>query len=122
MGSAPPGLVLSSRGRGVVVRSLCGGLGLGLAATALPAILANGENPTPARFVVGGAVSVAGIVGFLTHRAGRLIPANAAANQARRDTWRARAQAVGRENAERRRDVRLTVRAGTSLALGLGAR
>jgi len=119
----PDSLLLPERtGRGVGVRSLFGGLGLGLAATALPAILANGENPTPARFVVGGAVSVAGIVGFLTHRAGRLIPANAAANQARRDTWRARAQAVGRENAERRRDVRLTVRAGTSLALGLGAR
>jgi hypothetical protein len=104
--------------RGPGIGSLFTGVGLAVAVAALPAVLADGAKPTPARFVVGGALSIAGIAGFLTHRPGQLIVANAAANRTRWDAWQAQIQTVGRENAERRRDVRVTVKVGTPVTRG----
>jgi hypothetical protein len=104
--------------RGPAIRSLFTGLGLAVAVATLPAALANGANPTPARFAVGGALSVAGIAEFLTHRPGQLIVANAAANRTRWGAWQAQVEAVGRENTERRRDVRLAITVGTPVISG----
>lgn len=107
----------TSRGRGR--RSLAIGLVASGAALALPSLIADGSKPSQARFAVAGAVSVAGIVGFLTGH-GRPLAANVATNQARRAEWQRRLAAVTAENEQRRRAVRLTVRAGTPAIIERG--
>jgi hypothetical protein len=107
-------------GAGPAVRSLLGGLGLGVVASTLPMVLANGAKPSPARFVVGGAVSLAGIGGFVARRAGLPIARNIEANRARRSSWAAEVDSLTRENAARRADVRVSIRAGTPSAVGSG--
>jgi hypothetical protein len=117
---APPDSVrLPERtGRGPGMKALLSGLGLGLAVAALPAVVDHGANPSPARFAVGGAVSIAGIAGFLTHRSGEPIAANAAANRTRWDEWQAQTQAIARENAARRNGTQVRVKVGTPVVSG----
>jgi hypothetical protein len=67
--------------------------------------VASGEDASGARFVVGGTVTIAGIVAFLSHHPGRSIPANAARNRTLRDAWRREVAEVARRNAERARGM-----------------
>jgi hypothetical protein len=93
-------------------RSLAIGLvGSGLA-VALPSLIAGGSKPSTGRFVVAGAVSVVGAVGFLTGHA-RPLAANVATNQATRAAWQQRVDAVTAENEQQRRRVHINIRAGT---------
>jgi hypothetical protein len=83
------------------------------AVVVLPSLTAGGASPTPARFVVAGAVSLSGVTAFLLRRPGRVIPENVRANEAVRDAWRRQVEFVKRANAERRREVRLVIDTGT---------
>jgi hypothetical protein len=113
-------LLPEKTGSGPAVRSLLGGLALGLVASALPVVVANGAPANPARFVIGGAVGVAGIAGFFAHRGGRPIPDNIAANRTRKAAWTAQADSVIRENDRRRADVRVRIRTGAASTVGSG--
>jgi hypothetical protein len=95
------------------VEALLGGLLIGGALTILPGALASDADLGATSYLVGGAVSLAGVVGFFTHRPGRQIPANIEANSALRRGWQERAEEVARENAARRGDVRLVIESGT---------
>lgn len=104
--------------RGVGFRSLAGGLLAAGAVMALPPLVADGADVSSFRVAVAGAVSFSGIVGFLTQRPGRPIPGNIAANRVQRDAWRRLADAAQAENTVRRREARLTVRAGHPVVMG----
>lgn len=104
------------------LRPLAAGLMVAAAAVALPSIVSSGRDPTPARFAVGAAVGVAGLVGFVTHQRGRSIEANVRANAPQREAWRRRVEAVQAENAKRRVAVRLLVRVVTGAVAERGAR
>jgi hypothetical protein len=82
----------------------------------LPSVVANGEDASGARFVVGGTVTVAGLVAFFSHHPGRSIPGNAAHNRTLRDAWRREEAEVERRNAERARGM-LGIRAGAPVLL-----
>jgi hypothetical protein len=107
---------------GPALKALAPGLGAGLAVALLPSIGASNEDATGARFVVGGAVTIAGVVGFFRHRPGGAIPENVAHNQVLRDRWSAARDSVLRENANRRGDIRMTIRAGEPQILNLESR
>lgn len=109
-------LLLPERGAigGSGTRPLLTGLGATAAAIILPAFVGGGHDATAARLVVGAATSIAGVIGFTRGRRPQPIPANIAANQQQRLAWQQRADAVRSENAERRRDRRLVIRAGAS--------
>ena len=97
------------RGDGIV--PLAAGL-LGSAATvALPQLFGE-DGAGPARFAVGGAIGIAGIIGFVTGRRREPIAANVAANRALRDTWQQEADRVAATNRERRRAPALVIRTG----------
>jgi len=99
------------------LRALGGGALLAAAAVALPAVLAPGERVSGTRFVVAGALTAGGLVGFLSRRAGNPLPENVAANRTRRDAWRRQEDAVTRENATRVRAARFHIHAGSEVAL-----
>ena len=86
---------------------LFGGVLLGAAAAALPTLLANEFDGSPARFAVGGALSIGGLIGFLTNRPGSPIAANVRANDRVRAEWRAAVDSVQAENARRTPRVRV---------------
>ena len=88
-----------------------------LAIVVLPTVVASREDASGARFLVGGAVTIAGIAAFLSHHPGRPIPGNAAHNRTLRDDWRRAVDDVTRRNAQRIREVRMRIRAGTPLFL-----
>ncbi len=94
------------------VRSLASGLLIGAAAVTLPQIVAPGEHPSGTRLVVGGTLAVSGVIGFLMKPASRPLPDTAAANQARRDDWQRRTNAVIAENARRLQRTSFRVRTG----------
>lgn len=94
------------------LRSLMLGLAAGGAVLVLPSLVADGAEPSDARFVVAGAVSLAGLVGLVT-QPGRRLPRNIAENERRRDEWRQRREATAAENVERRGAIRFAVRAGS---------
>jgi hypothetical protein len=89
----------------------------GAAIAALPKLVAGNEGGTGGRLVVGGVVSIAGIYAFFRHHPGEPLPQNAAKNQVVRDQWRAERDRIGRENATRRGDLRLHVRAGDPIVI-----
>jgi hypothetical protein len=66
---------------------------------------------------VAGALGVAGVAGLQVQRRPQPIPANIAANQALRLGWQRRADAVRAENAARRQEVRLVIRADAPRAV-----
>lgn len=98
------------------IRALATGLVVGGAAATLPALL-DTEPATGARFVVGGAVSLAGIVGFFRQRPGTPLPHNIAVNDSLRADRTRRLAEVLRHNAPRRDVVRLTIATGPVLRI-----
>lgn len=94
------------------VEALAGGLLIGGALALLPGAVAADAELGSTGYVVGGMVSLAGIVGFFTHRPGRQIVANIDANAARRRDWQQRVEEVARLNAARLANVRLVIRSG----------
>ena len=94
------------------VGPLLTGLGGALAVVALPPLISAKAPGMGARFVVAGALGIAGAVGFPLQRRPRPLPENMAANQAMRLAWERQADSVRTENALRRRSVELVIRAG----------
>jgi hypothetical protein len=76
-----------------------------------PLAISPDAEHSEARLAVGGALTIGAIVGFVVNRPGRPIPENVEANEALRREAREQAEAVALENARRREDVRLVVRA-----------
>ena len=97
---------------GPAYEALAGGLLMGGMLLIMPGALASDTDLGGGRYLIGGAVSLAGITGFLTRRPGREIAANVAANAALRRGWQDRMELVVRENETRLADVQLTVSAG----------
>jgi len=93
------------------ISPLATGLLAGGAAIALPTLVADGTQPSGAQFAVAGALSLAGIVGFV-REPGRVQRRNIAANTATRAQWQRRADSVRAENTRRRDAARLTVWVG----------
>jgi hypothetical protein len=85
----------------------------------LSSSVAPGAELSAGRFVVGGAMTIGGVVGFFRQRPGRPIPANVASNDAIRREWRARRDSVAQENERRRSVVDLQIRAGQPTAVDL---
>ncbi len=96
---------------GPALRSLTAGVFLGGLAVALPALAGSSSEATDARFAVGGAVTLAGVIGFFRQKPGRPLPDNIAANRKHLGEWREGLDTVVREN-EARRDARLRIRTG----------
>ena len=99
-------------GTGRGIGTLAGGILMGGAVFLLPSALASDADLAGARYAVGGAMSIAGIVGFVTRRPGRILIDNVAANQAMRNDWNERVDSVVEENANRVAGIRLVVEAG----------
>jgi hypothetical protein len=116
----PDSLLLPERQpAGPALRSLTAGVFLGGLAVALPALAGSGSQAGDARFAVGGAVTVAGLIGYFKQKPGRPLPDNIAANQVLLGEWRGRLDTVVREN-EVRRDARLRIRTGPPVHEDLG--
>lgn len=108
--TTPP--LLPERTRGTPgLRPLGAGLIAAAAVVVLPSVVARDAHPTPARFAVGAALGISGVVGFVTHRRGSPIAANVRANAPQREAWLRRLEAVKAENVTRRATIRLVVRA-----------
>jgi hypothetical protein len=106
-------LLLPERARsGPAIRAIVGGVGVGLAAAILPSVVASDAELSPARFVVGASIGVAGISAFLTRRPGRPLAANIAANDRVRAAWRAEVTRVALENEEATRRALVDLRLG----------
>lgn len=99
------------------LEALVGGLSVGAAVLLLPAAVSPEANITGGRLAVAGAVSIAGIVGFVTRRPGQPIPANVIANEAVRQSWRDSVEVVSQQNRRLRADVRIQIRAGRSMRI-----
>ena len=99
------------------VRALATGLAAAAVVVVLPSLVSGGSGGMGERFAVAGALGVAGVVGFQVRRRPQQIPANIAANQALRLSWQRQADAIRAENAARRQEVRLVVRAGAPRAV-----
>jgi len=106
-----PPLLPERTSTGPAFRSLAAGLVTGAAVVALPSLMARGKEATGARFAVGAAVGVSGLIGFFARKP-RPLDANVRANASLRDTWKKKLEAVKAENAARLRTMRLVVRAG----------
>ena len=106
-----PALLPERAPAGPAVRSLAAGVAAAAAAIVLPSVMARGSGGSDARFAVGGAIGLAGVIGFIAQRPGRPLAANVRANAPERDAWTQRLDAVKAENATRRATVRLVIRA-----------
>jgi hypothetical protein len=117
----PPTLLpVRSTGPGGLA-SLLGGLAIGAAVTLLPSAVASDASPGAGRFVVGGAVTIGSIVGFLSaRRQHAVLSANVAVNDSLRAAWQERQAAVASENAERRRNAQITVLVGVPQVIEQG--
>jgi hypothetical protein len=102
---------------GPAYRSVGGGLLGGLAAIVLPSVLASGSHPSGGRYLVAGALSVTGIIGYFTHRPGTPLPENATHNRDRRAAYARQIDAAKLDNARRRAAVLERIRSGTPLAI-----
>jgi hypothetical protein len=109
---APTDLLPEQKAAGGGLESLVGGLLIGTAVAALPSAVAPDASLGAGRFAVGGAIAVAGVVGFFTGRGQRPIPENVAVNDSLRAEWRASVEAVAAENARRRLNADITVQVG----------
>jgi hypothetical protein len=98
-------------------RALLGGVLLSGAVAALPALVGGTDTQSGPRVAVAGTIGVAGLLGYVLHRPGRPLAANIRANQTLRDAWQRRVETTTVENARRRRDVRVVVRAGEATAI-----
>ncbi|NIN10308.1 MAG: hypothetical protein GTN62_03180 [Gemmatimonadales bacterium] len=86
----------------------------------LPAIYQEDSERRGARLVIGGVVTLGGVIGFLSQKPGRAIPQNIAHNDSLRADWRRRVADVERENARRSAATRLSIRAGEPQRIGGG--
>lgn len=93
-------------------RALMGGALLSAAVVGLPALVGGTETSSGPRIAVAGTVGLAGVLGYVLHRPGRPLGGNVRANQAVRDAWQRRVEAVKEENARLLANVRLAIRAG----------
>jgi hypothetical protein len=117
---APPADSLLWRERqpiGPALRALAPGALAGVAVAVLPSVVAGGEDASGARFVVGGAVTIAGIAAAVSRHPGRTIPGNVAHNDTLRAAWRREVDDVTRRNAARVREAMLGIRAGAPVLL-----
>lgn len=103
------------------LQSLAAGVLAGASVAVLPGLVARGASGTDARFIVATAVSVSGLVGFLSQHPGRPIDANVRANAAAREAWQRRVDAVRAENGNRRTSAKLLIRAGPAAVAERGA-
>jgi len=94
------------------VRALIPAVIAGVAIVALPKVVAEGEEASQARLVVGGAVTIAGIVAFFSHHPGQRLPENEQYNRNLRETWQRNSQEIARRNADRQRQSRMIIRPG----------
>jgi len=102
---------------GPALRSLSGGI-LGAAAVLLlPSVVGSGAHATGARFAVVGALSAAGIAGFISHRPGVPLPDNVAKNVARRAAFQRQIDLAKQDNARRRTGVLERIRAGAPIVI-----
>jgi len=106
-----PALLPERTSAGPALGSLAAGALAGGAVVALPSLFGRSGEATGARFAVAAAVSVAGLVGFFAHQP-RPIDANIRANAPARADWQRRVEGVQAENAKRRGQARLLIRAG----------
>ena len=98
-------------------RALLGGVLLAGAVAALPAVVGGTDTPSGPRIAVAGTIGFAGLLGYVLHRPGRPLASNVRANQALREAWRRRVASTTAENARRRGDVRVVIRAGEATAI-----
>jgi len=108
-------LLPERRPMGPALRVLAPGVLGGVGLAVLPGVVARGEKPSGARFALGGAVTLASIAAFVSHRPGRQIPANVVHNRGIRD-WQNAVADVARRNAERGRGL-IGVRTGVPVIL-----
>jgi hypothetical protein len=99
------------------LRSLGGAALIAAGALTLPSLVAPGERGSGTRFAVAGALSVSGLVGYLSRRTGTPLPENVTINQTRRDAWKRQDDAVTRENVDRMRAARVRISAGSAVVL-----
>ncbi len=109
-------------GRGQTIETLLGGLLMGGAVMLLPNALASDAQLAGTRIVVGSAMSVAGIVGFVARRPGRPLPENIAANRALQADWDERVRDITAENADRIANTRMVIETGASRKVDLRRR
>jgi hypothetical protein len=83
----------------------------------LPRIAGAGPDGGGGRFMVVGALGLAGIAGLVHHGLGRPIPANVAANTAVRRTWREAFDRVQQENARLRSFSPVVIQAGAPVRI-----
>ncbi len=102
-------------GIGALLAGVIGGAGVAL----LSSSVAPDTELSSGRLIVGGAMTVGGLVGFLKQRRGRPIPANVAQNDLVRRALAAQRDSVVGENTRRRATVDLEIRAGTPSAVDL---
>jgi hypothetical protein len=100
-------------GRGSWV-SLAGGLLLGAATAAVPALVAPDASLSGGQYAVGVALAVAGVVGFVLGRDEQPIPENIAANDSTRAVWQAGVASAAAENERRRATAGVYVRTGAA--------
>jgi len=101
--------LLERAGTGRSIQTLFGGVLMGGAVMLLPSALASDAELAGTRYVVGGAMSIAGIIGFITQRPGTIFLDNVSANQTLRDDWSDRLETVIEENTNRRATIRLVI-------------
>ncbi len=99
--------------------TLFGGLFIGGAVMLLPSAIAPDADLAATRFLVGGAVSLGGLAGFVWRRPGEMITANVEANRELREDWRERLDNVVSENASRIANIRMVVEAGAPTVVEL---
>jgi hypothetical protein len=105
---------------GPAIETLLGGVVGGIAVALLPSAIASDTDLSAGRLAVGGAMTIAGVVGFFKQRGGQPIPQNIAANEAVRQEWQLRRDDIARQNAVLRAEVDLVIRAGRPVAVDLG--
>ena len=116
--AVPDTLLLPERApAGPALRSLSEGLLGAVAVLALPSIVGSGTHPTGARFAVVGALSLAGIAGFVSRRPGIPFPQNVIKNTERRAVFQRQIEAAKQDNARRRTGVLERIRAGAPVVI-----
>jgi hypothetical protein len=111
-----------STGRGQTIETLLGGLLMGGTVMLLPSALAPDAQLAGTRMVVGGTMSIAGVVGFFVRRPGEPLPRNIAANRALREEWNERTSQIISENANRISSIQLVIEAGPQYKVELRRR
>jgi hypothetical protein len=97
------------------LKSVVRGFAMGILAIGVPAAMGADTRSMAAPLVVGGAISVSGLIDLLAHPNGTRVESNISYNRRIRESWQQRADSLTAENRRRREDVRLVVRANAPL-------